>query len=102
MIKNFELVEIPPKEYNKAFPVIWTMKYGINVTVNASHNGMHCCSAGPLTTQQGQCNCSISNPYYGTVNILVTAANRVSGPVTRSLTVEVPQTLFIKNQFCYF
>ena len=94
-ITDFKLDAISPKEFNKSIPVFWRMDSGVNVTVDVSHNGIQCCSAGPLSTKNGQCNCLISNPYYGTVTISASAVNHISGPKRTSTNVKVLQ----KNQF---
>ena len=93
MMQNFSLNPISAKEFNESIPVIWEMTSGINVTVNVTYNGIPCCSAGPLTTTTGQCDCLISDPalfdHDGVVNISATAWNQISGPEIKSLDVEV-------------
>ena len=90
LMQNFNLKTITsPQEFNKSIPVEWTMDTGVDVTINVTQNGIPCCSAGPLTATTGQCNCLISNPFHSTVEILVTASNQVSGPLTKSMNVEV-------------
>ncbi|CAB3997139.1 neurogenic locus notch homolog 1, partial [Paramuricea clavata] len=93
MMQDFRLNEISLQEFGKSIPVIWEMTSGINVTVNVTYNGIPCCSAGPLTNTTGQCDCLISDPDLfdtdGMVNISATAWNRISGPETKSLDIEV-------------
>ncbi|XP_028408505.1 sperm receptor for egg jelly-like [Dendronephthya gigantea] len=69
------------------------MTSGVNVSVNVTYNSIPCCSAGPLTNSTGECDCLITDPNLfdpdGVVNISVTTWNRISGPLTESVDVEV-------------